>query len=239
MSDAARLARQHFLSKPQHTPYARFAVQGNDLAQIASNLPDAILSSAYSAVVSYTEALSGLKYGSASWGIVRLYYSCFYSIRAMLIASGILPFNGGAEMLLDTSKGEYIKGGRSSHHWNWASIKSTSVKGEWYCSNDSQSAYEALREHRENVNYTHGFTDPNLHACLTTQEVDLGRRFRAYRDDDKFFYTYLPEHLAVAYPTRLLFHLDKILKSKSLAITEERSEHLKSIWKMKDRCPLL
>ncbi len=239
MSDAARLARQHFLTKDSHTAYASFPIQGNNLQAIVDCLPDAILSSAYSAVVSYAEALSGLRHGSTSWGIIRLYYSCFYSIRAMLLASGVLPFNGGNEMILDTSQGKYLKGGRSSHHWNWTSINATSLKGEWFCSEDSQAAYKALREHRENVNYTHSFTDPSFHACLISQEPDLGRRFRGYRDDSTFFYTYLPDHLAIAYPTQLIFHLDGIMKAKSLEISGEKSIHLKSVWKIKDRCPLL
>lgn len=239
MSDAARLSRLHFQTKPPLLTYSDFPVQGHHLQEIIDRLPDAVLSSAYAAAVSYAEAMAGLTRGAASWGIIRLYYSCFYSIRAMLLASGIVPFNGGKEMLLDTSQGKFLKGGASSHHWNWPSINATPLKGEWYFSNDSQLAYKTLREHRENVNYTHGFTDPNLHTCLMPQVTNLGRRFREYRDDSEFFYTYLPDHLAIAYPTRLIFQLDAILKSKALPLSEERSSHVKSVWKITDRCPLV
>lgn len=239
MSDAARLACQWYTTKPAGTPYSSFTADGRALQEIIDKVPEAIVASSYSALISYTEAMSGLKSGSSSWSVVRLYYSCFYSIRAMLLANGVVPFNCGTEMILETSTGRVLRGGRSSHHWNWTSINSTGLRGEWLCSEDSQTAYDALRKHRENVNYTHGFTDPNLHSCLISQDADLARRFRAYRDDTAFLYTYLVDHLAIAYPTKLIFRLDHELRDKVITIPEDKATHAKSLWKIRDRCPLI
>ncbi len=239
MSDAARLARQSFLHKPSGVSYVHFPLPLAERASIGATVHDAVSDSAYAALISYAEALNGIKNESISWSIVRLYYSCFYSIRALLLLNEVVPFNGGEEMLLDIAGAVFLKGGRSSHHWNWTSIKRLSrLSSLWFTSSDSQESYEKLREHRENVNYTHGFTDPNLHSCLAGGGVDFAKRFRAYRDDVAFLYTYLPDHLAIAYPTKLLFALDDAMQAKAIKLDEDRLIYVKKVWSLKDRCPI-
>jgi hypothetical protein len=238
MSDAARLARQSFLSKPQGQLYSHFAPSAGDIALISSKVNEAVSDSAYAAIVSYAEALSGVQRGSIAWSVVKLYYSCFYSIRALLLLNQVVPFNCKREFLLDIADKKILKGGPSSHHWNWNSIdKIPKVTGNWFASMDSQQSYEKLRGHRESVSYTHSFTDPNLHRCLMSGESDLAKRFRSYRDDGSFLYTYLPDHLSVAYPTKLIFYLDSCLRNASISLEAERIAYLKKIWSMKDRCP--
>src|SRR5690606_37510254 len=117
---------------------------------------------------------------------------------------------------------KFLKGGTSSHHWNWISIrKVVQLSESWFASSDSQEAYERLRKHRENVNYTHAFTDPAFHRCLVSGESDLTKRFRLYRDDGTFLYTYLDDHLAIAYPTKLIFSLDAWLRDVSMSLPPE------------------
>ena len=239
MSDAARLARQSFLCKPPGIAYAHFVPPSTHLAPIIASIPEAVSDSAYAAIISYAEALKGINHGSISWSIVRLYYSCFYSIRALLLLNKIIPFNGGDEMLLDVLGTALLKGGRSSHHWNWASLKKVSrLSSTWFISADSQDAYGKLREHRENVNYTHSFTDPNLHQCLPIGLTDFAKRFRAYRDDSAFLYTYLSDHLALAYPTKLIFSLDADMRAASICLPAEQIDYIATIWSIKDRCPI-
>lgn len=238
MSDAARLASQVFSKKPPGTSYAHFAPSAGEISAIRATVEDAVLESTYAAVVSYAEAMSGLQHGSISWSIVRLYYSCFYSLRALLLLNEIVPFNCRGEMLLDIPSGKFLKGGASSHHWNWTSIrKVVQLSGSWFVSSDSEETYEKLRKHRENINYTHAFTDPAFHRCLVSGEPDLTRRFRSYRDDGSFLYTYLADHLAIAYPTKLIFSLDASLRDASMSLPPESISHAKKIWSMKDRCP--
>ena len=238
MSDASRLARLAFSQRPHGTPYAKFQLSQTTLDSIEGRRSDAIEDASYSAVVSYVEAFGGIVMGSISWGIIRLYYSSFYSIKALLLLNGIVPFNGGDEMLLEIPSGAFLKGGRSSHHWNWAAFKRTIAKTQWFTSQDVQEAYATLRGYRENVNYTHGFTDPHLHSSLISSEMDLAKRFRVYRDDDAFSYTYLHDHLALAFPTKLIFEVEAQMKIAGLQLASERIDHLKLLWKLKDRCPL-
>ena len=238
MSDAARLTRQAFEAKSSGTAYSNFSVQAPVLQSIIDQLPTAVIDTAYAAIISYAEAMTGIRQGSSSWSIVRLYYSAFYSLKTMMLIRSIIPFNGGGEMLFDASSNKFYKGGRSSHHWNWHSIRQTSLKNDWFSSQDSQDAYDSLRTFRENVNYTHAFTDPNLHGCLVTGDNDIARKFRAYRDDSKFLYTYLSDHLAVAYPTKLIFEVDFSVSSLGYQLECERAQHLRAVWKIRDRCPV-
>jgi hypothetical protein len=239
MSDAARLARLAFEAKPKGVHYGNLLITSQAEQEITKRLADAVVDATYAAAISYAEALAGIRSGASSWSVVRLYYSSFYSIKALLLLNGIIAFNSGREMLLELRGRRFLIGGKSSHHLNWTSLRSAGVGAEWFCSQDSEEAYGALRRYRENVNYTHAFTDPMLHECLVFSEWELGRRFRTYRDDGLFFYTYLQEHMAIAYPTKLIFYLGTETRGRNLHLQEERSTYLQRIWGFSDRCPVL
>ncbi len=240
MSDAARLCRQAYLGKPSGTPYNKYAISNTASNQILGKIPDAIIESAYSALISYSEALSGITNKSFSWSIVRLYYSCFYSMRCLLLMNRIIPFQDGRdEFLFDGNSLKFFKGGSSSHQWNWNSLRAIHPSKEpWYLSQDSQSAYDALKKHRDNVNYTHGFTEPELHACLLTAGSGIAKAVQGYKEDEEFLYTYLSDHLAVAYPTKLVFTVDDNISAYYSFFSDEKINHLKSTWKFRYRCPL-
>ncbi len=240
MSDAARLSARSFATKPTALPYSNHKPTTVELTGIRFSIQKSALESAYSAIISYSEALSEIQKSSISWPIIKLYYSCFYSVRSLLILNNVVPFNSGREMLLDTHTGRFFRGGRSSHHWNWKNFSSiSSIKSKWFTSEDSKEAYEALRKHRENVNYTHHFTDPDIHECLGSAESDLPKRFREYRDDSAFLYTYLDSHLAIAYPTKLIFELDATIRNSGIRLEDSQIAHINKVWSIKDRCPLV
>jgi hypothetical protein len=89
------------------------------------------------------------------------------------------------------------------------------------------------------MNYRLKFPDPTLHQCLIAEESDIARRIRTYRDDSSFFYTYLEDHLSLSYPTKLLYFVEREIANRGLGLAEERVRHLKSLWPMRDRCPLI
>jgi hypothetical protein len=238
LSDAARLASLSYQSKPSGLQRTAFHAPSGLLAQISVAVPGDLQDSAYSAAISYAEALVGIRRGNASWAVVKLYYSCFYSIKTLLIADNVIPFNFRSEYLLDISANVFEAGGRSSHHWNWNSFQRIRRLTRWVYSADSESAYNKMREHREHANYTHPFTDPVIPSFLLAQEADLGRRVRSYRDDAAFFFTYLPDHMPLAYATKLIFELDQVLATRALDIGAERKRHLRSLWPLVDRCPI-
>lgn len=239
MSDAAKLASAMLATKAEGISYQQFVPKQEQLLEISEKINEAVTESAYSASISFVEAIGGLTKGEISWAIVRLYYSCFYSIRGLLLLGGFVPFTRKGEYILDVGQGGFIKGGNSSHTWSWSSFrKLTPITSDWWVSQDSEDAYTKLRGIRESVNYINCFTDPEYHKCLVSEESDLGRRFRSYRDDISFSYTYLDDHFAIAYPTKLLFEFERKFREKSLALSESQMSHIKRIWKIKDRCPM-
>ena len=239
MSDSSRLATLAFGKKPVGMQLTFFQLTNVQIAEIDSVLNDDIIDSAYDSAISYAEAVAGLRKKQIAWSIVRLYYSAFYSLRTIMLLNKVVPFNFKSEYLIDLKANMFLHGGKSSHRWNWnAFAKLGSLKGHWPYSGDSQNAYDQLREYREDVSYRYSFPDPKLHQCLITSESDIARRIRIYRDDSKFFYTYLIDHLVVSYPTKLIYFVDQEVSNMRLAISSERAKHLRSVWPIPDRCPL-
>ncbi len=238
MSNAGRLAKQAYATKPHGVERQRFQLSKNALDQIAERIEQDISDASYAAIVSYAEALSGLEKGYTSWSIVKLYYSSFYCVRALVILSDIVPFYQKDHLLLDLQSNSFHKGGSSSHHWNWSSLRQIKRLSQWYYSLDSQDAYEKLRERREDANYRVAFIDPVFPEFIEKKDGDLSKAFRIYRDDHQFFYTYLSGHYCLAYPTALLFSLEREIKNRRILFVEERRKHVKSIWPLRDRCPM-
>ncbi len=207
--------------------------------EIRGELASAAAESAFAAAATYVEAVGGIKSGTISWSIVRLYYACYYCIKTMAIRNGAVPFNSGKEeMLYNARDNTFLRGGSSSHHWNWNAMRKVpALKALWFYSEDSETAYTELRTHREDVNYKHAFPDPEFHNCLSSHTNDLDKRIREYRDDTTFFYTYLGDHLALAYPTKMVFHLEQEMTGQGATLDGDKKAHLKSIWKMKGYCP--
>lgn len=239
MSDAARLARMRFSSKPSGLSYLHFNLSPMHRDEIRSELANAAGESAFSAAATYVEAVGGIKSGTISWSIVRLYYSCYYCLKSIAILNSAVPFNTGKEeMLYNAKDNTFLKGGSSSHHWNWNTLrKVAALKALWPFSEDSETAYGELRAHREDVNYKHAFPDPQFHSCLSSHTSDLDKRIREYRDDTAFLYTYLGDHLALAYPTKMIFNLEQTMVADGVILDGDKKAHLQSLWKMKDHCP--
>ncbi|MDL2399463.1 hypothetical protein [Rhizobium mayense] len=239
MSDAARLAKMRFAGKAAGAPYPKFSLTGIHRDEIRGELANAAAESAFAAAVTYVEAMAGIKAGTIAWSVVRLYYTCYYCLKALAVRNGAVPFNSGKEeMIYNAIENAFLKGGSSSHHWNWSAMRRVpALKSLWFYSEDSENAYAELRSHREDVNYRHAFPDPEFHNCLASHTSELDKRIREYRDDAAFFYTYLADHLALAYPTKMIFHLEQEMLSSGFSLDCDKKAHLKGMWKMKDRCP--
>ncbi len=240
MSSAAKLAAALMTGRPKGTPYADYTLgiaraQGITTA-IAADVQDAV----YAAALSYSEALRGLGARNTTWALVKLYYSAFYSLRASLLLDDIIPFFCGEFYLCDARTGAVQKGGRSSHNWHWKSVRSYQRLSGWYYSDDSNNAYDQLRDMREEVSYRAGFSDPSWPNYLYQASMyGVAKSFRTYRDDNGFFYTYLADHLAMAYPTKLLLEVCSRYAAGEQRLEEEQSEHLHKVWPLKDRPPLI
>lgn len=226
-------------ARPAGVPYATYplgllAIPGIQAA-INSDAHDAV----YAAALSYAEALRGLEDKRSTWAVVKLYYSTFYSFRAFLLMDQIVPFFCKEFFLCDVTNGAVKKAGKSSHIWNWNSINGYKHLAGWYYSQESTAAYDKLRDLRDETNYKVGFADPAWRAPLTqVYAAGVQKAFRSYRDDTAFLYTYLDDHFAVAYPTKMTLEAcDRYVKS-GLTVTDEQAKHLQKVWPLKDKHPL-
>lgn len=239
MPDAARLASTLMAARPKGVPYMKYALQWPPLPTIAPTIESDIGNDCYAAALSYADAINGLKIGNSSWAVIKLYYSAFYSMRAMLMMDYIIPFFYDGYYLCDARNGVVKKSGNSSHDWKWSSIREFKRLSGWYYSEDSTIAYDNLKEHRINANYTFAFIDPNWHSCFAqAASAGIAKSFRTYRDDIDFLYTYLADHVVLAYPTKLVVTLGMRLSDMGLRINAERDRHLQKIWPFKDKTPL-
>ncbi|UWQ24364.1 hypothetical protein K3553_15625 [Leisingera aquaemixtae] len=109
MSDAARLSAKSFATKPSGLSYTHHKPTTIEIAGIQSAIRQSVLDSSYAAVISYIEAISSIQSGSISWSIVKLYYSCFYCLRSLLLLNKVVPFNSGSEMVLDVAAEKFLK----------------------------------------------------------------------------------------------------------------------------------
>lgn len=238
MSDAARLASQVFLQKPAGMKREHFKVSSSSLSQIQSFIHLDAAEFAYASVVSYAEAINGLMLGRTSWSVVKLYYTAYYSIRSLMLASFVVPFHCKEHFLFDARDNVFLKGGSSSHHWNWSSIATIKRLNQWFFSPDSENAYDNLRNLRERANYNQPFLDPSFPLYIHNPTGDLAKVVKSYRDDEDLFYTFLLDHFCLAFPTKLLYAVDETIKNLGLRFDEDRSVHLKSLWSLRERCPL-
>ena len=225
-------------ARPKGAPISKFVLPISTVSGFAEAVQADIQDAAYAAALSYADAIRGLIAGNPSWALIKLYYSAFYNIRLLLLLDGIIPFHCGEYYLCDSRDGAVKRGGKSSHQWQWNSLRDFRRSG-WYYSVDSSDAYDRLKAIREDANYRFGFIDPNWHRCLAQVSVaGIPKSFRTYRDDGDFTYTYLDDHVSFAYPTKILYAASSIFLAAGHGVSEERQSHLKKTWPLKDKPPL-
>ena len=193
---------------------------------------------AYAAALSYAEGISGLLKGRFSWSMVKLYYSCFYSMMFNLIDDDVVPFYNKSQLICDSRTGNLKNGGRSSHQWHWNSIRNIKRLSKWVYSLESEDTYSKIRALREEANYKSAFSDPERPKWLTFAIDNIERSFRVYRDDKEKLYTYLDDHFPLAYPTQLIFDLEGQIKARNIRFDANKLSHIRRMWPIRDRPPL-
>lgn len=238
MPDASRLAARFFGNRTKGQPYTSFRFTAAETASIQGAVLADREEAFFSAAISLSRALGEIKGLGSSWTIVQLYYSAYYSIRGLLFSSLAVPFHGSSYYLADLRNTTVLNGGRSSHDFNWASIRSVAGSDLWWTSVDSEEAYKKLKELRERASYSHSFPDPRLPECLANVPNKLEKAYSDYLADNEFFFTYLEDHLPLAYPVQLLNELSISLSGSECLLEDERVDHLRRSWPLTGRPPL-
>jgi hypothetical protein len=166
----------------------------------------------YSACVSIGDALQGLEKSLFTWSTVKLYYSTFYLLRALLALSGrALVYDGYKPRTLLCKAGENpgALGGkiRGTHQLVIAYFEK-SFPSSPLLSQDiaNERPFEWLINRREEANYAAGrFEDPSCPPHFgSVVRVGVRKATAGYIADHTYLYAFDPDHAMLAFPIEVL-----------------------------------
>lgn len=186
----------------------------------------------FSCLVSLGEAIKDLRTSRSSWPAVNLYYSCFYALEAQLASDQVtIFFHSHNYYVADSIVGTIKKVGTSSHSLNWNAIQSLTRLNRWSYQDQSEDAYETMKKFREEANYQSPFQDPNSRRELKNLNISrIERAFRQYKEDNEQFYTFLADHVALAYPVKMAQEAWIATQAFGVRLSEEQYDHLRALW---------
>lgn len=161
----------------------------------------------YSAALSIGDAVYGIQKRRFSWSIVQLYYSAFYSVRALLCDNDVIFLHiDGKPYELHIQPGSSLahppnptRG--STHKWSFYKLsKHFSASPLISQTIDGLDPFKWLMERRESVNYRRArFVEPNCPPELERIASGSIRNFlETYENDDT--YSFDRDHAMVAFP---------------------------------------
>ncbi|MCK4827455.1 hypothetical protein KA005_67625, partial [bacterium] len=167
-------------------------------------------------LISYAEAIYGLRRNRSSWATVKLYYSVFYSIRADILLSNHFIVRCKGYYYSKIKKNEKLKkftvrkGGGDhqlsilfSNKLHKSGVNTDPLQDG---NIDDMIPYFWLMKQREKINYTQKeFTDPNIVSWLQkplsyfteNKEQDL---LEMYDKADDYLYCFDKDHACLAIP---------------------------------------
>lgn len=210
-----------------------FTLSATSAAQLEVALNADAIDSYYSANVSLGDALAGINRRFFSWATVKLYYTVFYSLRALMALDGHCLFHiGSAPKWIQAIGGSQpSKAAKSSHlavlqyfeknyphHPLMAQPIGLDLPLVW------------LRDRRVEANYTNrGFGEP--HAPEHFEQVELTgvrQAIEAYLAD-RGEYLFDPDHAMLAFPLKALQLTGREMVRKKLELEEGRSRFLQTV----------
>jgi hypothetical protein len=171
----------------------------------------------YSSLLSVAAGLSGLENGYTTWPTVSLYYSCFYSVRALLALSNVcLYHDSNRPRWLESLPGKLPSNPpskvRGSTHKFAFQIFSQLFPNSPLLSQpiDNLPPFDWLMTRREDANYNLArFTEPNESRYFPyLKRVGVRKLCVQYLQDNSLAFD--PDHALVAYPLLVLRHISSI-----------------------------
>lgn len=171
----------------------------------------------YSSLLSIADAFRGLELGYTTWPTVKFYYSCFYSVRAILALSNVcLYYEGKKGRWLESISGRVPakspnRAGGSTHKFAFLIFEqlfpSSPILSQ---SIDNFPPFEWFMSRREDANYNIArFVEPseNPNFCYL-KKGDIRKLCVQYLRDDHLAFD--PDHAVMAFPLFLLNHIKSL-----------------------------
>jgi hypothetical protein len=198
-------------------------------------------------LISFCEAIHGIKKQRYTWSIVKLYYSTFYSIRADILLSGYFLIRCGALFYGRAKEGTkitkyQIRNVRGDHQYTThfsAKLHKDKIRIDLVQDMliEDIIPYFWLMKQRERVNYqSREFLDPSIDEVLAEpveyiKTVGEEKLFALYDSDEYQLYCGSEQHACVAIPYNKLRMLQKEFSNKNseLEISEALRDHLNQL----------
>lgn len=169
----------------------------------------------FKGVLTLVEAVASIRGSLYSWAVVRLYYSCFYFLRASLAARGFAIVKNKSLYLLNAAPNAVAKKLTGNRYRN-DHVGTISIYRDLFGASDilqsnmidAQPSYEWLMEMRNRVNYRERqFHDPGCPEFCTVaservQQGQLDALLDTYADDTDFIYCFQSDHAWLALPLK-------------------------------------
>lgn len=236
MRSAGQFAAHLLEAKPAGQALSTFALSGLPEPAFGNALLSDAASLAFASLVSMGEALSGIRGQQYAWSVVKLYYCCFYALKAHLAIDGVVVFHcRKREYVCDTVDGYTQEFGRSSHQFAWTKISNIRLLSNWVYSDVAGEAFGRIRLMRENASYKLAFPDPSPPAEIgSAVPSSLEKAYRTYKADDDLFYTFLQEHVVLALPTKMCLEAARRLQTAGHSFTADQRRHLNRVWPFRE-----
>lgn len=181
------------------------ALSATEAAKLSTSLREDAHDAIYSGILSIAEAIQGLDRQLYSWATVKLYYSVFYFIRAVLGLHKIgIIYQGRTPYAWRAVPGQIpIKRSGTTHKVVLEAFKSY-LNGHVLISQNigSEDPFAWLMTMREFVNYkTPKFCEPDAPPYFKfIEKCGVRQLTSAYVADDTHLYTFDPDHAMLAFP---------------------------------------
>lgn len=182
----------------------------------------------HNAIISFWEAIEGIEKGRSSWSLVKLYYSCFYASRALMLAGRFCIFYiGNTPYSIHIATGALPKkGSGNTHSFALKSLDNLSgsicpeINGQTIGTLTPAPPLEWMAQVRERANYKDArFPEPNSYIELEhIKNVGIRKCLADYMANNAV-YIYDPDHAAICLPMLLIKKASKLssfLPSKEL-----------------------
>jgi len=186
----------------------------------------------YSSIISFLDALQGLKAGFYSWPTVKLYYSIFYSCRASLASHKICLFYVGRSAFSVNLNGNNIplSQGGNTHQAVLELYRSSMPLSSFLAQEiDQEKPFEWFAYKREYCNYKQPkFCEPTIPAYFNKiDSIGAKSCLTAYNNDTNL-YLFDKDHAIVSYPYALILETIKEFSHVGINLDEPELQHLRN-----------
>lgn len=214
-------AGQYILNLNIPLPSAAMSTRGgltrHEASVLATKLENDSQKLIYSSLLSIASALTSVEQGYTSWPAIKLYYSSFYAIRAILALSGVcLYYNGKKGLWIESIDGALSNNAPSNakgstHKFVFILYKNKFPRSPLLSQDiDGLAPFDWLMQKREEINYRQPrFIEPSESPLFRlVDKYGIRKLCIQYLEDES--YAFDPDHAIISYPIYLMNHIRRL-----------------------------